>query len=184
MCFFRKGTIIDRFMEEHGGKERFGFTVSHTTRQPRPGEVNGVHYHFADMDDMKRQIVDEKFMEYAWVHGNLYGTSWQSLWDVEEQGKRCVLDVDVQGVQNLKKLESHQLRPRYVFIAPPSLEILLERLSNRGTETAESLARRTGNAKAEVEYGLQPGNFERIVVNDDLDQACRDFVNAVNSMYN
>lgn len=173
-------------MSKYGGKANFGFTVSHTTRQPRPGEVNGVHYHFVTVNDMQQQIQEgDKFLEHATVHGNLYGTSFQSLRDVaEKDGKRCLLDIDVQGVHRVKSLAStHGLHPKYIFIAPPSLEVLLDRLSKRGTETPESLARRTANAKAELEYGMQEGNFDRIVVNDDLEEASRDFARAVEELF-
>ena len=180
-----KGTIINKYMEELGGSDLFGFSVSHTTRDPRPGEENGVHYHFTSLEAMKRDIDEGLFLEHAEVHGNYYGTSWQTLRDSQLQGKRCLLDIDVQGVKHLKSY-CHGVptfQPKYVFVAPPSLESLLQRLEGRGTETAESLARRTANAKAEVEYGMTKGNFDCIVVNDDLDQACQDFQQAVDSMY-
>lgn len=178
-----KGTIIAKFMEKMGGSDQFGFTVSHTTRQPREGEVNGVHYHFVDMEEMKQQIQDGKFLEFAEVHGNFYGTSLQSLGDVQDQGKRCLLDIDVEGVRSIKKIAWEMLiEPKYLFIAPPSLDSLKERLVGRGTETAETLARRTANAKAEVEYGTLQ-NFDAIVVNNDLDVACKDFSETVRKMY-
>lgn len=178
----KKGTIIGRYMEEMGGSDRFAFSVSHTTRDPRPGEMDGVHYHFVAKSEMEQQIEDGQFLEHAEVHGNLYGTSKQAVHG--DAQKRCLLDIDVQGVKNIKQQESNTFRPKYIFIAPPSLEILLERLSNRGTETQQSLERRTANAKAEVEYGMQEGNFDCIVVNDNLDQACQDFHKAIDKLYN
>lgn len=170
-------------MTEFGGKNKFGFTVSHTTRAPRPGEEDGIHYHFSNLDDMKQAIDEGKFLEHAQVHGNLYGTSWDSMKAVQLSGKHCLLDIDVQGVTRLKSLENPTLQPRYLFIAPPSMESLAQRLADRGTETAESLARRTQNAKEEVEYGLFPGNFDYIVVNEDLDEATQEFANAVANAY-
>lgn len=178
-----KGTIIAKFMEELGGKELFQFTVSHTTRSPRPGEEDGVHYHFVEVDDMKKAIENGEFLEHAQVHGNFYGTSWASLRDVQNLGKRCLLDIDVQGVKNIKQMESDILKPKYVFIAPPSMQALEERLVGRGTESAESIARRTANAWAEVEYGRQADNFDAIVVNHDLDEACAVFSRLVKEMY-
>ena len=177
-----KGTIINKFMEEMGGKERFGFTVSHTTRSPRPGEVNGVHYHFCSKENIERDIAQGLFLEHAEVHGNYYGTSWQSLKDVQSTGRCCLLDIDVQGVKNLKRLESSTLKPKYIFIAPPSMERLEQRLSNRGTESAESLSRRTANARLEMEYGQLEGTFDCTIVNDDLDQACRDFAAGIDAL--
>jgi guanylate kinase len=178
-----KGTIIAKFMEELGGQHRFGFTVSHTTRQPREGEVNGTHYHFVEMEQMKREIQEGAFLEFAKVHGNLYGTSMKSLRDVQENGKRCLLDIDAEGVRSIKAVASEMLlEPKYVFIAPPSFEALKERLIGRGTETPESLARRTANAKSEIEYGTLQ-NFDAIVENNDLDVACQEFLEAVNRLY-
>lgn len=178
-----KGTIIAKFMEEMGGSDQFGFTVSHTTRKPRQGEVNGVHYHFVDIEEMKNQIQQGAFLEFAEVHGNFYGTSLQSLRDVQDQGKRCLLDIDVEGVRSIKKIASEMLlEPKYLFIAPPSMDALKERLVGRGTETPESLARRTANAKAEVEYGTLQ-NFDAIVVNNDLSAACKEFSEAVRKLY-
>lgn len=170
-------------MEEYGGKHKFGFTVSHTTRSPRPGEVDGIHYHFTTIDVMRQEIADNKFLEHAQVHGNLYGTSWNSMKHVQLNGKHCLLDIDVQGVRRLKSLSNPTLRPRYVFIAPPSMDVLEKRLADRGTETQESLMQRTQNAREEVEYGLLPGNFDYIVVNDNLDDACLQFAKAVNDAY-
>mmetsp|Transcript_10790 Transcript_10790/g.12497 ORF Transcript_10790/g.12497 Transcript_10790/m.12497 type:complete len:345 (-) Transcript_10790:3213-4247(-) len=198
-----KGTIIEKYMEEYGGSQKFGFTVSHTTRKPRPGEENGVHYHFTELDTMKDAIEKNEFLEYAEVHGNYYGTSLTSLQSVvEESGKLPLLDIDVQGVKNIKTYEENQLQnenkdhdengenissPRletkFIFIAPPSLDLLLQRLISRGTETEDSIKRRTNNAASEVEYGLKEGNFDAIVVNDDLNKACIDFANAIEKIY-
>mmetsp|Transcript_7194 Transcript_7194/g.10301 ORF Transcript_7194/g.10301 Transcript_7194/m.10301 type:complete len:280 (+) Transcript_7194:195-1034(+) len=181
-----KGTIIQKYMEELGGSDHFGFTVSHTTRDPRPGEVHGIHYHFVGKEYMKYSIQRGQFLEHAEVHGNYYGTSRQALEDVVQQhGKRCILDIDVQGVKRLKEMESEtsSLQPKYIFIAPPSLEKLKQRLVDRGTETVESLEKRTANAQAEVDYGMEEGNFNCIVVNDDLEQACQDFDKAIRSFY-
>jgi guanylate kinase len=106
------------------------------------------------------------------------------------------LDIDVQGVKRVKSLEhtnnelgtgemasKRKFRPKYVFIAPPSMDLLLERLKGRGTESEESLRTRTKNAKEEVEYGLQKGVFDYVVVNDDLDAACEEFERIVKEMY-
>lgn len=176
-----KGTIIGKFLSESNA---FGFSVSHTTRDPRPGEINGVHYHFTSKPLMQSLLDEDYFLESAEVHGNLYGTSWQALHDLQQSGKKCLLDIDVQGVQRLKKLPSREnWKPRYIFIAPPSAEILEERLRGRGTESEESLRRRISNARSEIEYGLEAGNFDAIVYNDDLEKAVEDFRIAVLKMY-
>jgi len=188
-------------MEEFGGKDHFGFTVSHTTRSARPGEENGVHYHFVTKDTMERDIEMGRFIEYAEVHGNFYGTSIDSMSYVQSIGKICLLDIDVQGVTNIKQYQSKSistttsqirpalssssplLHPKYIFIAPPSMEELKKRLVERGTETEESLRRRTKNASREMEYGMQNGNFDAIVVNRDLDLACEEFYTTVRKFY-
>ena len=90
-----KGTLLNRLMAEH--PEAFGFSVSHTTRQPRPGEVDGVHYHFVQKEDMEAGIQRGEFVEYAHVHSNMYGTSVKGVEDVRAAGKTCLLDIDVQA---------------------------------------------------------------------------------------
>lgn len=178
-----KGTIIQRFLQNQDDK--FAFGVSHTTRSPRAGEVHGQDYFFVTKTHMERLVKEDHFVEWANVHSNIYGTSWTSVRAVQATGKRCLLDIDVQGVQRFKALaeERSQLNPRFVFIAPPSIGALETRLRGRGSESAESLQRRVGNAAAEVEYGLTEGNFDRIIVNDDLDQAVMDFSAAIESLY-
>ena len=90
-----KGTLLNRLMAEH--PESFGFSVSHTTRQPRAGEVDGVHYHFVKKEDMEAAITRGEFIEYARVHSNMYGTSVKGVEDVRAAGKTCLLDIDVQA---------------------------------------------------------------------------------------
>jgi guanylate kinase len=188
-----KGTIIEKFMREFGGSEHFGFTVSHTSRSPREGEADGVHYHFSTVDGMRDLLQREHFLEHAEVHGNIYGTSWSSIKSIQADGFRGLLDIDTQGVKRIKTLEDSTdgeqqqqflLKPKYIFIAPPSIETLKERLMGRKSESEESLQRRIGNAKAEVTYGLAEGNFDAIITNDDLEQACRDFDRTVRDLYN
>lgn len=194
-----KGTIIEKFMKDNA--DQFGFTTSHTTRQPREGEIDKVHYNFVDKEEMKQLItMGNQFLEHAEVHGNIYGTSWDSVWKVQQEGRRCLLDIDVQGVKRVKALEhtkcnelsssssnsstpSPDFRPKYLFIAPPSLDVLLERLVGRGTETPESLQQRTQNAGEELDYGMTEGNFDYILVNNNLDQACCEFEAVVRDMY-
>lgn len=183
-----KGTIIEHYMKHFPFSRHFGFTTSHTTRSPRPGEVNGVHYHFLPFQKMKEAISAGEFLEHAEVHGNLYGTSFDAMRHVQEtSGKICLLDIDVQGVKNVKDHETQQAAPpvkgKFIFIAPPSMQVLEVRLKGRGTETAESLSRRTKNAQMEMNYGTEQGNFDFTVVNEDIEQACRDFDAAAKAMY-
>ena len=175
-----KGTLInkllDHFTPESGrdvdeaqkGGDYFAFSVSHTTRGPRPGEIDGVHYHFSTREVVQAAIDNGDFIEHAEVHGNLYGTSFDSVHSVAQSGRICILDIDIQGVKGVK---ASALDPHYVFVAPPSMELLEKRLRDRGTETEEAVKIRTANAAKEVEYGRTPGNFDAIVVNDDLEDA-------------
>lgn len=192
-----KGTIISKYMREMGGAQKFGFTVSHTTRDPRKGEKDGKDYHFTDVSSMRDAIANGQFLEYAEVHGNFYGTSLESLSQLEKKGKIPMLDIDVQGVKNVRERqeqqkqgkseqcddESPELDAKFIFIAPPSLELLLDRLVSRGTETEESIKKRTKNAVAEMKYGIQEGNFDAIIVNDDIEEACREFRDVIHRLY-
>nr|GEX82359.1 guanylate kinase 2-like [Tanacetum cinerariifolium] len=161
-----KGTLINMLMKEFPAM--FGFSVSHTTRAPREKEENGVHYHFTNRDVMEEEIKSGKFLEFAAVHGNLYGTSIEAVEVVTDAGKRCILDIDVQGARSVR---ASSLEAIFIFICPPSFEELEKRLRARGTETEEQVQKRLRNAKAELEEGNSPGLFDHILVNDNL-EAC------------
>jgi guanylate kinase len=182
-----KGTLIGRLLDHYTAPEEeeyeenannnkggayFGFSVSHTTRGARPGEVDGVHYHFATRADVEAGIDSGDFLEHNEVHGNLYGTSFDAVHSVARSGRIAVLDIDMQGVKRVKKTSGALgLDPYYVFVAPPSMELLEQRLRDRGTETEEAIQVRTANAREEVAYGKAPGTFDYVLVNDDLDEA-------------
>eukprot|EP00543_Licmophora_paradoxa_P014004 CAMPEP_0202457794 /NCGR_PEP_ID=MMETSP1360-20130828/14709_1 /ASSEMBLY_ACC=CAM_ASM_000848 /TAXON_ID=515479 /ORGANISM="Licmophora paradoxa, Strain CCMP2313" /LENGTH=386 /DNA_ID=CAMNT_0049077959 /DNA_START=18 /DNA_END=1178 /DNA_ORIENTATION=+ len=174
-----KGTLINLLLKRFPN-EQFGFSVSHTTRNPRQGEVNGVHYNFTSAEQMKKDIAAGKFIEHAEVHGNYYGTSIAAVESVQSKGKVCVLDIDVQGVKNVKK---SQLNPIYLFIAPPSVESLEVRLRGRGTEKEEDIKKRMANAIKELEYGSEAGNFDRVFVNADLKLCFADVADAFKEWY-
>ena len=160
-----KSTLLKRLMAEY--PNTFAFSVSHTTRKPRPGETNGKEYHFVTREEMMLAIKENQFLESAEFSGNLYGTSKNAVQSVLNSGKVCVLDIDIQGVKNLKKTD---LNPIYCFIKPPSLEDLEKRLRGRGTETEESLANRLRTAQVELEYEQNEKNaFDFSIVNDNLD---------------
>ncbi|KAF5785861.1 putative guanylate kinase [Helianthus annuus] len=161
-----KGTLINMLMKEF--PTMFGFSVSHTTRAPREKEQNGVHYHFTNRDIMEEDIKAGKFLEFASVHGNLYGTSIEAVEVVADAGKRCILDIDVQGARSVR---ASSLEAIFIFICPPSFEELEKRLRARGTESEEVIQKRLRNAKAELEQGTSSGLFDHILVNDDL-EAC------------
>ncbi|XP_036702067.1 guanylate kinase isoform X1 [Balaenoptera musculus] len=139
-----------------------------TTRDPRPGEENGKDYYFVTREVMQRDIAAGDFIEHAEFSGNLYGTSKAAVRAVQAMNRICVLDVDLQGVRNIKKTD---LRPIYIFVQPPSLDVLEQRLRQRNTETEESLAKRLAAARADMESSKEPGLFDLIIVNDSLDKA-------------
>ena len=143
-----------------------GFSVSHTTRPPRPGELEGRDYFFVSPDEFIRRRQQGDFLEWAEVHGNLYGTSRQAVTDRLAQGQDCVLDIDVQGARQLR--EHRDLNPVFVFIAPPSLAELERRLVGRQTESAATLALRLANARTEL---AALGLYDYVIVNDEVSQA-------------
>ncbi|KAL5223785.1 hypothetical protein ABZP36_010424 [Zizania latifolia] len=161
-----KGTLIAKLMKEYPSK--FGFSVSHTTRFPREKEIDGVHYHFTERSKMEQEISEGKFLEFAHVHGNLYGTSIEAVESVSDQGKRCILDIDVQGARSVR---ASSLEAIFIFVCPPSFEELEKRLRARGTETEEQIQKRLKNARAELDQSNSPGLFDHLLINDDL-EAC------------
>ena len=143
-----KGTIIAELMRRFPG--RLAFCVSHTTRGPRPGEADGEHYHFVDQGMMRRAVAKGAFLEHAEVHGNLYGTSLAAVAAVSAAGRVAVLDIDVQGAEQVRAsvLGASCL---FVFISPPSHAELERRLRGRGTETEDKVLKRLANAVKELE---------------------------------
>ena len=164
-----KSTICKQLLED----DQVVFSVSATTRTPRPGEVDGQHYHFLSVDEFKARIEAGDFVEHAEVHGNMYGTLRAPMREAIAAGKTYLVEIDVQGALQLKALEVDGI---YVFVAPPSFEVLRQRLSGRGTETPEVLERRL--KKAEDEY-RERVKYDHIVVNDDLDRAVTEIRNIV-----
>lgn len=173
-----KGTIVGILMKRY--PKIFGFSVSHTTRQPRPGEENGVHYHFVEKPLMEEGIAKGEFIEHANVHTNIYGTSFKAVETVQSQGKICILDIDIQGVQKVKR---SVLRCNYLFISPPSMEVLESRLRGRGTESEDKIQIRMKNAEDEMAYGTGEGNFDGIVVNTDIEVAVSEILEKLSGWY-
>jgi len=164
-----KGTLIQLLIKEY--PKCFGFSVSHTTREPRPNEVNGIHYNFTTQDVMLPMIEANEFLESANVHGNLYGTSKAAVSQVAEAGKICILDIDIQGVKSVKAAELSP-QPIFVFVKAPSMEILEARLRGRGTEDDDKIAKRLKTAVDEIAYADEDegANFDVVLTNDDLDK--------------
>ncbi|CEJ79944.1 Putative Guanylate kinase [[Torrubiella] hemipterigena] len=165
-----KGTLYNRLFERH--PDTFCLSVSHTTRSPRPGEEDGVHYHFVPMADFEDLISKDGFVEHAQFGGNRYGTSKATIEEQTKKGKVVLLDIEMEGVKQIKQAN---IDARYIFIAPPSLEVLESRLRGRGTEQEASIQKRLAQAKNELEYSQTPGVHDVILVNDDLDKAYNEF---------
>ncbi|KAG0245712.1 hypothetical protein BGX31_006386 [Mortierella sp. GBA43] len=174
-----KSTLLKRLFEEY--PDTFGFSVSHTTRQPRDGEENGIHYHFVDTEAFQAGIDKEEFVEWAKFSNNHYGTSIEAIRTVNTQGKICILDIDMQGVIQVKKTD---LNAYYISVQPPSIEELERRLRSRGTEKEEAVKSRLLAAQGELEYAQQEGSFDGIIVNDNLEEAYKQLKAHINKAAN
>ena len=150
-------------------------SVSHTTRDARPGENNGEHYHFVSLDNFKQEIENNSFYEYAEVFGNYYGTSEVAIDKQLEQGIDVFLDIDWQGAQQVR-IKKPEVTT--IFISPPSKEELENRLRGRGQDSEEVIASRMAQAKAECSHYQE---FDYIIVNDDFEQALSELNTIVNN---
>ncbi|KAL2164832.1 hypothetical protein VTH06DRAFT_128 [Thermothelomyces fergusii] len=164
-----KGTLYNLLFQRH--PDTFTLSVSHTTRRPRPGEQDGVHYHFVTKEQFLELKAQNGFLENAQFGDNFYGTSKATIEEQTAKGRTVVLDIELEGV---KQIRASGFPARYVFIAPPSEEELERRLRGRGTETEESVQKRLKQAKVELEYSKVPGIHDKIIVNDDLERAYRE----------
>jgi guanylate kinase len=198
-----KGTLIQKILETYPNS--FQLSVSHTSRSPRPGEIDGYHYHFKSLEYIENDIKNGKipYIEYAYVHNNLYGTRQDAVDMIHDQKKVCILDVDVNGVKQLKNVHFHG---KYLFIRPLTLNDLEKRLRKRNTENESTILLRLENAKKELEYASgssgsssssntdsssssntssntssssnsssnKGSNFDKILINDSLDAAWKE----------
>ncbi len=157
-----KGTVCKKILAE---MPKIAYSISATTRKPRAGEVDGREYYFLSVEEFKAWIAEEKFLEYAEVYGNFYGTPLNKIEERLNRGEDILLEIDVQGALNVKKKCPDGV---YIFLLPPSLEELKRRIEGRGTENPESLSRRLKNAVAEIKIGRE---YDYVVVNDTIDNA-------------
>ena len=166
-----KGTVIKQIMSEAPGV--YDFCVSHTTRAPRAGEKDGVHYHFTTRAAMQAMVARGEFLESCDVHGNMYGTSKAALKAVHDSGKLPIVEIDYKGVQKLQKADgAKDLELYYVFIQAPSLAELESRIVGRGQETPEKVQRRLVTARDEMAFiASKPETYDKVVTNDDLGRA-------------
>jgi len=145
-------------------------SISHTTRAPRLREEQGVHYHFCSRAEFEQMILKQAFLEYADVFGNCYGTSKAGVIDALRAGNDVLLEIDYQGAQQVRASMPHTVS---IFIAPPSLEVLLSRLVKRNEDSAEVINRRTRAAKQEIQHFAE---FDFLIVNDAFDVALHDLI--------
>ena len=157
-----KSTLISMLREEF---PNFGFSVSYTTRDPRGEEKNGQEYNFVSRETFVAMRSQGEFCEWAEVHGNLYGTATEPVYSMLNAGKDVLFDIDVQGAKQLKKTF---YKGTFIFLLPPSREELTRRLTGRGTDSDDSIAKRLANAEGEI---AEAGFFDYWIVNDNLDKA-------------
>jgi len=160
-----KDTVIKRLLELD---PNLRYSVSYTTRRPRPGEVDAVNYHFVTREEFERLIREGAFLEYATYGGNLYGTPFAQLDQERGAGHDIVLKIDVQGAEQVRKRAPDALR---IFLAPPSMDELLRRRTERHSEDPQDGASRQRIAQAEMAIA---SHFDHVVVNDDLERAVRE----------
>lgn len=165
-----KSTLVQRLL---GSLPDVVFSVSSTTRAPRPGERDGVDYHFMDAPTFRAKIDREDFLEWAEVHGQLYGTGRSETLAQLHAGHDVLLDIDVQGASQVR---ASGLPALSIFILPPDAGTLRERLVRRGTESPDALTRRLARAREEV---AEFGAFDYLIVNDDVELASEELVSIV-----
>ncbi|MDO5750679.1 MAG: guanylate kinase [Rothia sp. (in: high G+C Gram-positive bacteria)] len=166
-----KGTVCQYLRENY---PQIWFSVSATTRDPRPGEEEGVHYYFVSMEEFDSMIEQGDMLEYAVVHGkNKYGTIRSKVQQALDAGRPVILEIDLQGARQIRETMPDA---RLVFLAPPSWDELVARLVGRGTESEEEQARRLETAKVEL---AAEGEFDVTVVNDTVERAAREIARLV-----
>lgn len=156
-----KGTVCKALREV---ADNLSVSVSATTRQPRAGEIDGVHYHFLTVEDFEARIERGEFLEWAKVYENYYGTLKSAVKDILDAGKNAILEIDTNGALQVKKLMPEAI---LVFLAPPSEQELLRRLENRQTDTAEEIAKRQKCLEFEL---AQRKYYDYTVVNDEVER--------------
>lgn len=166
-----KGTVLHDLMNT---QSNLVYSVSATTRKKRDGEIEGVSYFYKSHDEFEKMIEEDKFLEYAHVHNNYYGTPKEFVENKINEGKIVILEIDVQGALNIKKNTDNGV---FIFLAPPSLTELRNRIVGRGTETDEDIKIRMNNARKELEH---INDYDYLVVNDHLNSA----ITSVNEIIN
>ena len=165
-----KGTVIGHIL---GSGKNFVYSVSATTRKPRPGEVDGVQYYFLTREEFENNIKNEKMLEYASYCDNYYGTPLKYVTERLDEGKNVVLEIEVQGALQVKEKYPEAV---LVFLIPPTLDELRKRLTNRGTETDEVIEKRIARAGEEIEL---IDRYDYVVINENVEEAKEDILKIV-----
>jgi guanylate kinase len=167
-----KGTIIRHVLDV---VDNLRYSVSYTTRAPRPGEVDGREYFFINRETFAEMVAAGEFLESACVHGNLYGTAKNQIIEETAAGADLILEVDVQGAASVRQLLMDSVS---IFILPPSYEVLRQRLIARGTDSPEELELRLRNAPEELK---QYSAFDYVIINDEIDRAVGQLASIINA---
>ena len=157
-----KGTVCKRLLEKN---DRLRISTSVTTRKPRPHEVEGVHYYFRTMEEFESMVEERQFLEYANVHGNMYGTLRSTVKDILMSGQDMILEIDIQGTLMVKESFPEGV---FIFIVPPTMQELKNRITGRGTEDEETILRRFRTAYKELNF---ISRYNYVVVNDVVEEA-------------
>ena len=172
-----KTTLLNHLLSEVPG---IAFSVSATTRPPRGEEQNGVEYYFMSLEEFKQRVENDEFLEWEEVYpGRCYGTLKAVIEKMREEGYHVAFDVDVVGGTNIKKFFGDEALS--IFIQAPSIEVLRERLVNRGTDSMEEIEKRLSKAAWETEFAQ--GKFDTTIINDDLETAKKEIVETVRNFF-
>lgn len=167
-----KSSLLSALLEHYNGDHSIAVSVSHTTRAARPGEIDGVHYHFVSKEEFQTLIGRNAFFEWAEVFGNYYGTSKELIEQALHAGTDVFLDIDWQGARQIRTLYP---QARSIFILPPSLTILEQRLNSRGQDSQEVIAKRMAQAVSEMSHYAE---YDYLIINDHFESALQQ-LNAV-----
>ncbi|MDO5041173.1 MAG: guanylate kinase [Peptoniphilus sp.] len=165
-----KGTVSEALMKKNN---EIVFSTSVTTRTPRPNEINGDNYFFTTIDEFERMVEEDELLEYAFVHTNYYGTPKKFVFDEIEKGEIVLLEIDVQGALQIKEKYKEAV---FIFLLPPKMSELKNRLIKRDTETEEEINTRYKNAFKELDF---VGEYDYFVVNNKVEQAVEDIENII-----
>lgn len=169
-----KGTVCKELMKKYN----YNISISATTRSPREGEVDGVNYHFLDKRSFEEKLSRNEFLEYAQVYGNYYGTLKKGVEDELNKGNNIILEIDIQGTLQVQKVYKNAV---YIFLLPPSINELKNRILKRGSETESSFNLRFSSVGEELKY---MNSYDYAVINDDLDSAVEKVHSIINTEMN